>query len=84
MEVLIPVDSQGCIPTAFPASLSQQSVFAAKEANSLLSSIMKNTANKSREMIFPLYLALLRHIWNTRSSYGLPRTAVSPVKGHTC
>lgn len=74
MGVLIPVDSWGCVPTAFPSSLSQQCIFAAKEAYDLLGSIMKSTASKSREMIFPLYLALLRHIWNTRSSYGLPRT----------
>ncbi|KAK4826122.1 hypothetical protein QYF61_005274 [Mycteria americana] len=54
--------------------LSQQCTFMAMKANSLLGWNRKSIARKSREVILPLFPALVRHIWSAGSGSGLPRT----------
>lgn len=53
---------------------SQQCALTAKKANSTLGCIGKSIASWLREMIFPVYTALVRHTWSPESSAGLPST----------
>lgn len=48
--------------------MSQQGIFVAKKANSILSCIGESTTSRLRELILLLYSTLVRHIWSTRSS----------------
>ena len=51
-------------------NMSQQGILTAKKSNC----IRKSTANRSRWVILPLHLALVRHIWSAAFSSGLPNT----------
>ena len=50
----------------------QQRTLAVRKANSLPGCTGKGIANRSTEVILPLYSALVRHVWNAGSSLGLP------------
>lgn len=55
-------------------TMSQQCAFAIKAAKSYLGCTRTNVASQLREIITPLWLALVRHIWNSVSRPGLPGT----------
>lgn len=52
----------------------EQCALAAKKTNSILSCIRKSITSRLREMMLPLYSALVRHRWSTVSSSRLPST----------
>ena len=62
------------VPVDTKLSMSQQHTLAARKANSLLGCIGNTIASRLREVILPLYSALMRHIWSAGSSSGLPST----------
>lgn len=45
-----------------------------KKASSLSHGIRKNMASRSREVVLPLSLALLRHSWSAEFNSGVPNT----------
>jgi len=59
---------------------SQRCTLTAKKTTSTLGCIRKSVAFRLRQLILPLYLALVRCIWSAGSSVGLPRTG---EEGHT-
>ncbi|KAJ7405481.1 hypothetical protein WISP_139257 [Willisornis vidua] len=54
--------------------MSEQGVLVAKKANGILGYFRNSIAGKSREVILPFYLALVRITWSAVSSSGLLRT----------
>lgn len=55
-------------------TMTQQCVFPAQMSNSLLDCIKRSFVITSREVILPLYSALVRRTWGTVTSSGLPGT----------
>ncbi|TRZ18090.1 hypothetical protein HGM15179_008998 [Zosterops borbonicus] len=54
-------------------SMSQQCVLVDKAVSGILGCIKKSIASRSKEVILPLFSALVRHIWNSVSNSGLLR-----------
>ncbi|PKU46623.1 hypothetical protein llap_3067 [Limosa lapponica baueri] len=70
------------------SNMSQQCAFAAKMVNGILGCIMQSTASRSREVIFPLFSALMRphlehcvQLWASQNKRGMD-ILESPVKGY--
>lgn len=55
-------------------NMGQQHGLPAQKANDILSCITEGIATRSREVILPIYLALVRSHLSAESSYGLPGT----------
>jgi len=55
-------------------NMSQQCALVARRATSLLDCTRQRAASRSREGIFHLCSALVRHIWSSGASAGLPST----------
>lgn len=53
-------------------NVSQLCTVAAKKVSSILGFIRKSTASSLKEVIFPLYSALVRGTWSAVASSGLP------------
>ena len=69
-------------------AMSQRCILVAKEVKTILGCIRESIASGSREVILPLYSALVRHILSAASGSGLPsirdtwiHIIVSPAKG---
>lgn len=63
-------------------NMNQECAFAAEVANSSLGCISRSVASRLRQVILPLYSALVGHIWSAGFSSGLPSTCqaeLSPV-----
>jgi len=69
-------------------NMSQQGALEANKANGTLGCVRKCVSSKSKELILPLYSALMRHIWSAGSIVGFPvqerngHTGSSPANGH--
>ncbi|KAK4817403.1 hypothetical protein QYF61_013273 [Mycteria americana] len=55
-------------------NMSKQCTLAAKKIKGILGCITNNIASRSREVMHPLYSALMRYIWSPVSSSGFSRT----------
>ena len=55
-------------------TVSQLYALVVKQANSLLGCIRKSVTSRSREVILPIYAALVRCIWGAVTRSGLPST----------
>jgi len=62
------------IPVEKKMALSQRCALAAKKANSILGCIRNNIARRWTAVVLPLCLELVRRIWSSGSSSGLPST----------
>jgi len=55
-------------------NMSQHCASVTRKVNSILSFFKKSITDKLREVILPLYSALVRHTWGDGSGSGLPTT----------
>lgn len=62
------------VPADTKLKVSQKCALAARVGNSVMGCIRKSIASRLREVILPLYLALVRCICRAGSSSGLPST----------
>lgn len=60
-------------------NMGQQHGLPAKKANDILGCTMESTATRPREVILPIYLALVRSHLSAESSYGLPSTGETDI-----
>lgn len=71
------------VPLETKLNTSQQCSLMAKVAISLLACIRKSTSSRLRNMILPLYSALVRHDWSAGFTLGIPENMGLPCTEET-